>query len=127
MTRRRQIDADDLITIIGGKCAGEAGSEVSGDPSDQHDPCHGFGEAGLFAGASPLDASALEQFAVLFLCHPLAALLDNRTHVCDLSLPAIDRPDIRLRCGVTTFASQVRHVTRATLRHASSLMPFQGR
>jgi hypothetical protein len=36
----------------------------------------GFG-IGLLALAAPLDASFLQQFAMLLLRHPLATLLDN--------------------------------------------------
>src|SRR5690606_1677474 len=38
--------------------------------------------ARLLAGASTLDARLLQQLAVLLLGHPLAALLDDRAHVC---------------------------------------------
>jgi hypothetical protein len=37
--------------------------------------------AGLLALAATLDARLLEQLAVLLLGHPLATLLDYRTHV----------------------------------------------
>src|SRR5918997_313749 len=43
--------------------------------------------AGLLAGAATLDTRALEQLAVLLLRHPLAPLLDDRTHKT-LSTPA---------------------------------------
>ena len=42
---------------------------------------------GLLACATTLDAGALEQLAVLLLRHPLAALLDDRTHDVNLSIP----------------------------------------
>jgi hypothetical protein len=38
----------------------------------------------LLAGATTLDARLLQQLAVLLLGHPLATLLDNRTHDNDL-------------------------------------------
>lgn len=34
----------------------------------------------LLAGAATLDTGALEQFAMLLLCHALASLLDDRAH-----------------------------------------------
>lgn len=41
---------------------------------------------GLLASAAALDPGLLEQLAVLLLRHPLAALLDDRTHVMPLHM-----------------------------------------
>jgi hypothetical protein len=46
---------------------------------------------GLLAGATALDACLLQQLAVLLLGHPLATLLDYRTH--DNDLPGDDNDD----------------------------------
>ena len=80
---RGDVDPDDLDVLLGGERAGESGTEVARDPGDEDDPVRGHQGAlarRLLAGATALDACALEQLAVLLLRHPLAALLDDRTH-----------------------------------------------
>jgi hypothetical protein len=67
----------------------------------------------LLAGAATLDARALEQLAVLLLRHPLAALLDDRTHYVrplDITETCMV-PDIRL-LESDGGAGRLRNITR---------------
>jgi hypothetical protein len=53
----------------------------------------------LLARATTLDTRALKQLAVLLLCHPLATLLDDRTHdVVPLDVPGRFAP-VRASCA----------------------------
>ena len=70
----------------------------------------------LLAGAAALDARALEQLAVLLLRHPLAALLDDRTHEQPLDYrDAVGLGLLRTRpvCRRTTLACYPARRTRA--------------
>ena len=87
---RDHIDPDDLNLRLSGKRAGEAGTQVTRDSGDEDDPFRGHQGVRawrLLACATALDSCALQQLAMLLLRHPLAALLDDRTHFCNLSLP----------------------------------------
>ena len=69
--------------VLGGERAGESGTQVARDSGDEDDPVRGHQGARsrrLLACATALDSCALQQLAMLLLRHPLAALLDDRTH-----------------------------------------------
>ena len=80
---RDHVDTDDLDVLLGGERTGESGTQVARDSGDEDDPVRGHQGAlsrRLLACAAALDPCALEQLAMLLLRHPLAALLDDRTH-----------------------------------------------
>jgi hypothetical protein len=82
MPRRDDVDSDDLDVGLS-KRSGEAGTQVARHSSDEDDLCpghQGVQSGRLLARAAALDPCALEQLAMLFLRHPLPALLDDRTH-----------------------------------------------
>ena len=81
--RRNDVDADHAVVTIGRQRPGEPRPQIPGNPGDEDNlrfghPCSRAG--GLLARAAALDTGALEQLAMLLLRHPLAALLDDRTH-----------------------------------------------
>ena len=80
---RDHVDTDDLGVLLGGERTGESGTQVARDSGDEDYPVRGHQGARsrrLLACAAALDPCALEQLAMLLLRHPLAALLDDRTH-----------------------------------------------
>jgi hypothetical protein len=80
--RRNHVDPDNLGVLLG-KRSGESGTQVTRDSSDEDDPFpghQGLQSGRLLARAAALDPCALEQLAMLLFRHPLAALLDDRTH-----------------------------------------------
>jgi hypothetical protein len=93
------VDADHPVDAgVGGEAAREPTPEVSGDPGDQDDlgcvSAHSVlldvlarrtVERDLLSELASLDARLLQQLAMLLLRHPLATLLDDRTH--ELPLP----------------------------------------
>ena len=74
--------SDHLDMFFSSERAGEPGTQVTRDPGDEDNPFGGHHgpAAALLARATALDTCALEQFAMLLLRHPLATLLDDRTH-----------------------------------------------
>ena len=83
VARRDHVDTDDLGVLLGGERTGESGTQVARDSGDEDYPVRGHQGARsrrLLACAAALDPCALEQLAMLLLRHPLAALLDDRTH-----------------------------------------------
>ena len=82
VTGRDHIEPDDLDVLFSSERADEPGTQVTRDSGDEDDPFRGHHgpAARLLARATALDPSALEQFAMLLLRHPLATLLDDRTH-----------------------------------------------
>ena len=73
------VDTDDLLDRgLVGEAPRHEGGEGVGDAGDQNDLAHGAW--GLLAQTTTLHARALQHLAVLLLRHPLATLLDDRTH-----------------------------------------------
>src|SRR4029453_17445421 len=82
----RHVDSDHGVLIILGQRAGEAGPQVSRDPSDQHDPWHGFLEAAYLPARRRWIRVRLSSLRCFFFAIRLRRFLITEPTMWDFSL-----------------------------------------